>query len=71
VRQELDKALAVIGEERAWRSAARSGIYQPLADFEKFARTNLGLREQDRLTPGQVDAITPCLAQHQDISLQF
>jgi tripartite ATP-independent transporter DctM subunit len=71
VRQELDKALAVIGEERAWRSAARSGIYQLLADFEKFARTNLGLREQDRLTPGQVDAITPCLAQHQDISLQF
>ena len=38
---------------------------------EKYTQNNLGLREQERLTPEQVDIITPCLAKHRNIALQF
>ena len=67
----IDETLAVINTELAWRAAAKAGPRAKLAAFETFTRSNLGLREQDRLTAEQVDIITPCLAQHQDISLQF
>jgi hypothetical protein len=70
-RTQLDMSLAVIDAELAWRGAAKSGLYTELLAFETYARTNLGLREQDRLTPEQVDFVTPCLAQHRDLALQF
>jgi len=70
-RAQLDMSLAVIDAELAWRGAAKSGLYTELLAFETYARTNLGLREQDRLTPEQVDFVTPCLAQHRDLALQF
>jgi len=64
-------SLANIEAEIVWRSAAKTGLYDELAEFEKFARSNLGLREQGRLTPEQVDFVTPCLAQHRNLTLQF
>ena len=67
----IDVTLASIDQELIWRTAAKTGFYAELAEFEIFARSNLGLREQDRLTPEQVDIITPCLAQHRNLSLQF
>jgi tripartite ATP-independent transporter DctM subunit len=67
----LDATLAIIDRELAWRSAAKTTLYTELSAFESFARFNLGLREQDRLTPEQVDIITPCLAQHRNLSLHF
>jgi hypothetical protein len=67
----LDATLAIIDRELAWRSAAKTTLYTELSAFESFARFNLGLREQDRLTPEQVDIITPCLAQHRNLALQF
>jgi hypothetical protein len=67
----MDATLAIIGRELAWRSAAKTTLYTELLAFESFARSNLGLREQDRLTPEQVDIITPCLAQHRNLALQF
>ena len=67
----LDTTLAIIDRELAWRGAAKTTLYTELLAFESFARSNLGLREQDRLTPEQVDIITPCLAQHRNLTLQF
>ena len=67
----IDVTLASIDQELIWRTAAKTGFYAELAEFEIFARSNLGLREQDRLTPEQVDIITPCLAQHRNLALQF
>jgi len=67
----IDAALAMIDGEAAWRKKIKSGPYKDLVSFEKFTQNNLGLREQERLTSEQVDIITPCLAKHRNISLQF
>ena len=67
----IDETLAGIETELGWRRAAKAGPYAQLVAFETYARNSLGLREQDRLTPDQVEYVTPCLARHQDISLQF
>ena len=67
----VDETLASINAELAWRGAAKLGPYAKLAAFEAYARTNLGLREQDRLNPEQVDSITSCLAKHRSLALQF
>ena len=69
--EQIDVSLANIEAEIVWRSAAKTGFYDELAEFETFARSNLGLREQGRLTPEQVDFVTPCLAQHRNLTLQF
>ena len=67
----IQQALIAIDSEIAWRVAADGALLDQINSFELFARTNLGLREQDRLNPEQVDYITPCLAKHRDLSLQF
>ncbi|MDC3320049.1 TRAP transporter large permease subunit [bacterium] len=67
----VDETLALINAELAWRSEAKQGPYERLAAFEAYARSNLGLREQDRLNPEQVDSITSCLARHRSLALQF
>ena len=69
--KHIEATLASIGNEIEWRKKIRSGPYKDLVSFEKYAQNNLGLREQERLTPEQVDVITPCLAKHRNISLQF
>ncbi|MFL2845506.1 MAG: TRAP transporter large permease subunit [Candidatus Puniceispirillaceae bacterium] len=69
--KHIDATLATIGNEIEWRKKIRSGPYKDLVSFEKYTQNNLGLREQERLTPEQVDVITPCLAKHRNISLQF
>ncbi len=71
VQQELKTALRVISEELSWRQSAKTIMYDKLSNFEIFARSNLGLREQRHLTPNQVDAIAPCIADHRNISLYF
>ena len=67
----IDATLATIEAEAEWRKKIKSGPYNDLVSFEKYTQNNLGLREQERLTPEQVDIITPCLAKHRNISLQF
>ena len=67
----IQQALIAIDSEIAWRVAADGALFDQINNFESFARTNLGLREQDRLNPEQVDYVTPCLAKHRDLSLQF
>jgi tripartite ATP-independent transporter DctM subunit len=68
---QIDISLAKIDDEIVWRRAAKTGFYTELAEFETYARSNLGLREQRRLTSEQVDFVTPCLAQHRNLTLQF
>ena len=67
----LDVTLAIIERELVWRRAAKTALYDELSAFESFARFNLGLREQERLRPEQVDIITPCLAPHRNLAFQF
>jgi tripartite ATP-independent transporter DctM subunit len=67
----IQQALIAIDSEIAWRVAADGALLDQINSFELFAQTNLGLREQDRLNPEQVDYVTPCLAKHRDLSLQF
>ena len=67
----IQQALIAIDGEIAWRVAADGALLDQINNFVSFARTNLGLREQDRLNPEQVDYVTPCLAKHRDLSLQF
>ena len=67
----IDTSLLYIKAEIAWRRAAKTEFYAKLVEFETYARSNLGLREQRRLTPEQVDYVTPCLAQHRNLTLQF
>ena len=67
----IDATLATIAAEVEWRKKIKSGPYNDLVSFEKYTQNNLGLREQERLTPEQVDIITPCLAKHRNIALQF
>ncbi len=67
----IQQALIAIDSEIAWRVAADGALLDQINNFVSFARTNLGLREQDRLNPEQVDYVTPCLAKHRDLSLQF
>lgn len=69
--EQIDVSLASIEAEIVWRGAAKTGFYDELSEFETFARSNLGLREQGRLTPEQVDFVTPCLARHRNLALQF
>ena len=69
--QALDETLTKIDAEISWRKIAKDGPFNKLAAFEEYTRSNLGLREQSRLTPEQVEYVTPCLAKHSDISLQF
>ncbi|MEC8109430.1 MAG: TRAP transporter large permease subunit [Pseudomonadota bacterium] len=68
---QIELSLTKIDAEIVWRRAAKIELYDELAEFETYARSNLGLREQSRLTPEQVDFVTPCLAQHRNLTLQF
>ena len=67
----IDDALVAIKDETEWRKNMLTGPYNKLVTFESYAKNNLGLREQERLTEEQVDIIVPCLARHRNISLHF
>ena len=67
----IDDILVAVRDETEWREIMLTGPYTELVAFERYAKNNLGLREQDRLTEEQVDMIIPCLASHRDISLHF
>ena len=67
----IDDALFALKDETEWRNNMLTGPYNKLVAFESYAKNNLGLREQERLTEEQVDMIVPCLARHRNISLHF
>jgi len=67
---QLEEILDVDGVERGQWNGSHSKV-EELEEFERYARSNLGLREQSRLKPEQVEFVTPCLAQHRNLTLQF
>ena len=71
IQKNISEATAAIIKEIDWRKKAKTTVYKALVNFETYTRYNLGLREQKRLADEQVDAITPCLAKHRNLSLQF
>ena len=71
IQKDISEATAAITKEIDWRKKSKTTVYEALVNFETFTRYNLGLREQKRLADEQVDAITPCLAKHRNLSLQF
>ena len=71
IQKAISEATAAIIKEIDWRKKSKTTVYKALVNFETFTKNNLGLREQKRLADEQVDAITPCLAKHRNLSLQF
>ena len=71
IQKDISEATAAIIKEIDWRKKSKTTVYEALVNFETFTRYNLGLREQKRLADEQVDTITPCLAKHRNLSLQF
>ena len=71
IQKNISEATTAIIKEIDWRKKAKTTVYKALVNFETYTRYNLGLREQKRLADEQVDAITPCLAKHRNLSLQF
>jgi tripartite ATP-independent transporter DctM subunit len=71
VQVRVKKAIELTNIDLAWRRAAEGHVLAELRLYEDTIRNSIGLRQQQRLTGEQVAAISGCLAQHRDISLNF
>ena len=67
----FDQAVATFRTELAWRSRAARELAPGLAAYDLAIRDTIGVRQQDRLTGEQASALSSCLADHRDISLNF
>ena len=54
-----------------WRRQGAETVLPQLTEFEQAIRTNIGLRQLDRLPREQALAIASCKSVHRDISLSF
>ena len=69
--RNFDRAVERFRTEIAWRSRAATELAPGLAAYELAIRDTIGVRQQDRLTGEQASALSACLANHRDISLNF
>ena len=69
--KELEKALIYYAEEISWRSRANRQLSQDLSAYDIAIRDTIGLRQQERLTEKQAEAVASCQSIHRDISLDF
>ncbi|XDZ65275.1 TRAP transporter large permease subunit [Alphaproteobacteria bacterium LSUCC0684] len=69
-RKSLSSAMKEFEKDLKGRQAGVAMLPE-LERFEADIRNNIGLRQQDRLTKEQASAISGCLAQHRNISLNF
>ena len=69
--EELEKALALIDSEAAWRAAASGSVLPGLIEYEAAIRDTIGLRQLDRLPREVALYVASCRADHKDISLHF
>lgn len=67
----IAEALAEYRGELDWRSAAETEMLPLLAQLEEGTRSNIGLRQLDRLPGEQALEVASCKAVHRDISLNF
>ena len=67
----LAEARERFAEEVEWRTRAAQELAPGLAAYDRAIRDTIGVRQQDRLTGEQASALSACLANHRDISLNF
>jgi len=67
----LDKAQSLYDEQKEWRQAAVQSLSQPIAEYEQSIRSNIGIRQQSKLSKEQALYVAKCDAGHRDISLNF
>ena len=65
------EALALFEAENAWRRRAAPDLAAGLDAYDEAIKSNIGLRQQDRLTSDQAAFIAACRSTHVDISLSF
>ncbi len=69
--KEIEKALKYYAEEISWRNIAVERLSQKLAAYDLAIRDTIGLRQQERLSEEQAEAVASCQSVHRDISLDF
>jgi len=68
--KELDKAITLYGEQKAWRAQA-TALLSPLASYEETIRSTIGIRQQKRMTHEQALYVAACNSGNRDVSLNF
>ena len=69
--ESLAKAQDAFEEDVTWRERAQTDLLPALVSYEAAIRSTIGLRQQPRLPVDQALAVSGCLAEHRDISLNF
>jgi tripartite ATP-independent transporter DctM subunit len=70
-QKKLEKAIALLDKEVAWRAKAKTELLPRLTTYADALRDNIGLRLQTNLTKDQALYIASCSSGHKDISLNF
>ncbi|POF31004.1 TRAP transporter large permease subunit [Roseibium marinum] len=68
---EIDKSIAALDADLAWRQKAATQILPPLAAYDAAVGDTIGLRQQDRLPTDMALDVASCLSSHRDVSLSF
>jgi len=68
---EIDKSIAALDADLAWRQKAAEEILPKLAEYDAAVVNNIGLRQQDRLPKDMALDVAACLSDHRDVSLSF
>ncbi len=69
--ESMDKAIALLAEEKEWRVKAQAELGDQLSEYEQSIAGSIGIRQQDRLTRDQALYVAGCNAHHRDLSLNF
>ncbi|WP_298984533.1 TRAP transporter large permease subunit [uncultured Roseibium sp.] len=69
--EEINKSLAALDADLAWRQKAASEILPQIAEYDAAIVNNIGLRQQSRLPNDMALDVAACLSDHRDISLSF
>ena len=67
----LDKTLAKLTADVAWRRKAADSVAPGLQRYDAAIRDTIGLRQQPRLSKEQASEVAVCQSRHRDISLSF
>ncbi|MBN9672363.1 TRAP transporter large permease subunit [Roseibium aggregatum] len=68
---EIDKSLAALDADLAWRQKAAADILPKLEAYDEAVANSIGLRAQDRLPTDMALDVAGCLSGHRNISLNF
>ncbi|MEC9468698.1 MAG: C4-dicarboxylate ABC transporter permease, partial [Pseudomonadota bacterium] len=68
---EIDKSIAALDADLAWRRKGAEEILPQLETFDDTVAANIGVRAQNRLPTDMALDVAGCLSGHRDISLSF